>query len=76
MTDYIYSRVSTDSQSGDPQTHSLRLKYPKAEIVSEIASGAKSRPMLAALCQQLKKGDCLVVAALDRLGRKTTDVLA
>jgi DNA invertase Pin-like site-specific DNA recombinase len=72
---YIYCRVSTDGQTTDNQALTLKAKYPGAEVVCEIASGAKQRPMLAALVQNLKGGDTIIVAALDRLGRKTTDVL-
>lgn len=76
MAEYIYTRVSTEGQSTDPQTLMLRRKYPRANVVSETASGAKSRPMLRALVDQLQRGDVLVVAALDRLGRRTADVLS
>lgn len=76
MATYIYSRVSTDGQSHDPQVMALRQKYPDAEVVTEIRSGRKSRLMLQALVDQLLPGDTLVVAALDRLGRKTTDILS
>ncbi|MFK7952645.1 MAG: recombinase family protein, partial [Ekhidna sp.] len=44
-------------------------------VISEIASGAKKRPMLRALVDQLLKNDILIVAALDRLGRRTSEVL-
>ena len=75
MADYIYSRVSTDGQSTDAQTQALAARYPRAQIVSEVASGAKARPMLKALVEQLGRGDVLIVAALDRLGRRTSEVL-
>lgn len=78
MTDgreFIYSRVSTDYQTTDPQTIALQRKYPYASIVSETASGAKIRPMLDTLVSQLKSGDTLIVAALDRLGRRAAEVL-
>lgn len=75
MAEYLYCRVSSDGQSVDPQTLLLSKKYPGAHLFSEIASGAKSRPMLMALIEQLQKGDVLIVAALDRLGRKTTEIL-
>jgi DNA invertase Pin-like site-specific DNA recombinase len=75
MAEYLYCRVSTDGQSIDPQAQALRAKYPTAQIVSEIASGAKARPMLKALIEQLQSGDVLIVAALDRLGRRTTEIL-
>src|SRR4051812_25001893 len=76
MAQYIYSRVSTDGQTTDGQVLALTARYPEAQIVSEVASGAKHRPILRALVAQLQAGDTLVVAALDRLGRRTSEVLA
>jgi putative DNA-invertase from lambdoid prophage Rac len=76
MRFYIYSRVSTDNQSTDAQVLALRRKYPQAEVITETKSGARNRPFLNALLEQLKPGDTLIVAALDRLGRKTTDILS
>ena len=75
MPEYIYTRVSTDGQSTQSQLEAIRKKFPQAEVISEIASGAKNRPMLAALIEQLQEGDVVIVGALDRLGRKTTEVL-
>jgi DNA invertase Pin-like site-specific DNA recombinase len=75
MTEYIYSRVSTDKQSTDAQLHEITSKFPGALVISETASGAKKRPMLMALLGQLKSGDTLIVYSLDRLGRSTSDVL-
>lgn len=76
MAEYIYCRVSTDGQTTDPQMLALKKRYPHAHVVSEVASGAKSRPILKALQGQLQDGDVLIVAALDRLGRRTSEVLA
>jgi len=76
MTEYIYSRVSTDKQSTDAQLYSMILKYPNALVISETDGGTKKRPMLQALLSQLKAGDTLIVYSLDRLGRRTTDVLS
>ncbi len=72
---YIYTRVSTQGQKTDAQTHALRTKYPTAQIIKEVASGAKQRPKLEKLLARLTAGDTLVVTALDRLGRKTAEVL-
>lgn len=76
MARYIYSRVSTEEQSTDAQILALKKKYPDAEVVSETRSGVKSRPFLTALLDQLCEGDTIIVVALDRLGRKTTEILA
>ena len=75
MTDYVYSRVSTDDQTTAGQLTTLRALYPDAAVVSEVASGAKTRPMLRQLVAELQAGDRLIVAALDRLGRRTSEVL-
>lgn len=71
----IYSRVSTGLQETSNQIISIQQMYPHAEIVEEIASGAKARPALEKLVAELKAGDVLVIAALDRLGRRTSEIL-
>ena len=75
MRTFIYSRVSTGGQDAANQTSNLKQQFPNAAVVEEIASGAKSRPMLEKLVQELQSGDTLVVAALDRLGRRTSEIL-
>lgn len=68
---YIYSRVSTDKQQTENQLHSLTKIYPNAEVVEETISGTKSvKPILEALLARLQAGDTLIIAALDRLGRR------
>lgn len=49
--------------------------FPYAEVIEETASGGRSRPLLEKLVRDLQAGDTLVVAALDRLGRKTSEIL-
>jgi DNA invertase Pin-like site-specific DNA recombinase len=71
----IYSRVSTDGQTTDNQVIALRNKYPDAAIVEEVASGAKKRPKLQELVERLQKGDELILTSLDRLGRRTSEIL-
>jgi len=73
---YIYSRVSTGRQDCENQLSKLKVLYPSAKVIEETASSAKSRPELAKLVLSLVRGDELVVAALDRLGRRTSEVLA
>lgn len=74
--EYIYARVSTDTQTTDGQLTTITKAFPQASVVTETASGAKSRPILKALLGELNEGDTLIVAALDRLGRRTSEVLA
>lgn len=71
----IYSRVSTDKQDTENQLSRLREMHPDASVVEETASGAKRRPVLEGLLASLQKGDLLIVASLDRLGRRTSEVL-
>lgn len=73
---YIYSRVSTDKQETQNQLSKLKELYPQAAVFEEVASGAKIRPVLQTLLASLQAGDVLIVAALDRLGRRTSEVLA
>lgn len=76
MSQYVYARVSTDLQSAASQLPQLLQRYPGATLVTEVASGAKSRPLLDALLATLQPGDTLVVAALDRLGRRCSELVA
>lgn len=75
MGQYIYARVSTSSQETDNQIINLRRLYPDAIFIEETASGVKARPELEKLVQQLQRGDELIVSSLDRLGRKTSEIL-
>lgn len=75
MTDYVYSRVSTEDQTTAAQLSDLLHRFPGAELVSETASGAKRRPKLEELVSRLRAGDRLIVAALDRLGRRCSEVV-
>lgn len=73
---YIYSRVSTDKQETQNQLSKLKDLFPGAAVFEEVASGAKVRPVLQTLLGTLQAGDVLIIAALDRLGRRTSEVLA
>lgn len=64
-----YARVSTIEQNPDLQHDALKKAGCK-KIYTDHASGAKSeRPALNESLKYLRKGDCLVVWRLDRLGR-------
>lgn len=73
-----YVRVSTGEQSVASQQHALE-KYRVDEWYSdEGVSGAVKaveRPGFAKLLAYVRKGDTLIVSAVDRLGRDTIDVL-
>lgn len=76
-----YTRVSTDGQSIDAQRHAIAQRYNVSEdgwFTDEATSGttkALQRKGFAALFSYARKGDTVVVAAIDRLGRNTIDVL-
>src|SRR5580704_9365852 len=64
-----YARVSTEDQNLDLQRDALD-KAGCERIFEDNASGARDdRPGLVAAQTHLRKGDCLVVWKLDRLGR-------
>lgn len=73
---YGYARVSTPDQCLDLQLDALRL-YGVDHICEEKISGKnKFKPVLDALLAQLKSGDQLVVWKLDRLGRRTCELMS
>ena len=77
MARYGYARISTDEQSHDPQLLELRREGLE-EIITDTVSGripAVERPGLSSLLNRLGKGDSMVVARLDRLGRDSLDVM-
>jgi putative DNA-invertase from lambdoid prophage Rac len=77
---YLYARVSTTEQTTDNQ---VLLAAQAGYIVephrvhTETISGtvpAMERPKFLKLVEKLEKGDTLVVAKLDRLGRNAADI--
>ncbi|KXV26736.1 recombinase family protein [Gluconobacter japonicus] len=77
MARYGYARVSTDTQTTEPQILALRNEGLE-NIVVETVSGsvpAHDRVELSSLLKTLQSGDSLTVARLDRLGRDIVDVL-
>ena len=82
MAIFGYGRVSTDQQTAENQ----RIEMAKGGFVIEPefwfadvgVSGkvaAQQRPAFSRLLEQIRKGESLVVAKLDRLGRDAIDVL-
>lgn len=74
-----YLRVSTGDQSVEAQRHSISQTHIVDEWFSdEGVSGAikaLERPGFGELFKFVRKGDTLIVPAVDRLGRDTIDVL-
>lgn len=81
MRVFGYGRVSTADQTTSNQRQELEAKGYDIEPhrwFTDIISGkvpAKERPQFAKMLEKLEKGDMLVVAKLDRLGRDMIDVM-
>lgn len=79
MTVLAYVRVSTDDQSTDAQRHSIaalhNVQHWFADEATNGGTKALDRPGFTELFKFARKGDTLVVSAIDRLGRDTIDVL-
>ena len=72
---YGYARVSTPDQCLNLQLDALHL-YGVDYICEEKISGKnKNKPVLDALIAKLESGDQLIVWKLDRLGRKTSELI-
>lgn len=75
MTNYGYARVSTDKQRLDLQRDALLSSGVQIEnVIEEIESGAKVRPLFDDLIGRLADGDKLVVWHVDRLGRSALEL--
>lgn len=74
-----YVRVSTDDQTTEAQRHSISERYNISEWFSDEATSGATKALqrdgFKALHAYARKGDIVVVAAIDRLGRDTIDVL-
>lgn len=71
-----YYRVSTGDQSVEAQRTALGGDFDKEFEDVGVSGGvmAAERPGFAKLLEQIRKGDTLVVYAVDRLGRDALDV--
>lgn len=74
-----YARVSTDDQTTEAQRHQIEQQYKVDRwYTDEATSGATKalgRPGFADLYSFVRENDVVIVAAIDRLGRNTIDVL-
>lgn len=78
MTKYGYARVSTAGQDLGTQVETLLKQGCKQQnIFAEKFTGTKTkqRKELQRLLDVIKPGDELIVTKLDRLGRKTVDIV-
>lgn len=78
MTVFGYARVSTRGQDlSDQLEHLIKAGVKKENLYAEKFTGTTSkRPQFIKLKKHLNPGDELVVAKLDRLGRKTSDIIS
>ncbi len=70
-----YARVSTMHQNLDVQLAQLRDAACCRIYCEHISGAAKVRPAFQAMIENLRKGDTVVVVALDRLGRRSSELL-
>ena len=73
---YGYIRVSTKEQNTDRQWDAL-LKYgiPASKIFIDKQSGKSfNRPQYKKLLRTARRGDCIVITSLDRLGRNYAEI--
>ena len=75
---YGYARVSTQGQDLNDQVEQLiKQGVEPGNIFREKFTGTTSkRPQFEALRSKLTSGDEVIVAKIDRLGRKTSDVIS
>ena len=76
---FAYARVSTGSQSTENQRLEIEgAGYAPAYFFSDTVSGkcpASRRPAFQEMMGKIRRGETLIVAKLDRLGRDSVDVL-
>lgn len=79
MAVVAYVRVSTDDQTTENQKRTISERYGEVKFYEDAAvSGTVpmlERPEFKKCYEYVRAGDTLVVAAVDRLGRNTVDVL-
>lgn len=82
MRTFLYTRVSTEDQTTSQQVHAVRQAGYAVEdacvFTDEATSGktaAYERPGFSAMMRKAMRGDRIIVAKLDRIGRSTADVL-
>lgn len=70
-----YARVSTKHQTLDQQHDALTAAGVERVFTDKMSGARNDRPGLAALLDYTRKGDTVVVVALDRLGRSLSGVI-
>ena len=72
---YGYARVSTDAQDLGNQVAQLKAAGCEKIFREKISGATADRPQLKKLMAKLSAGDVVVIPAVDRLSRDTTDLL-
>jgi len=72
---YGYARVSTDAQDLGNQVAQLKAVGCAIIFREKISGATAERPQLKKLMAKLTAGDVVVIPAVDRLSRDTTDLL-
>ena len=75
MTIYGYARVSTDAQDLTNQRTALKAAGCEKIFNDKLTGAHAARPELQKLLRKVREGDVVLVAAVDRLSRDTTDLL-
>ena len=72
---YGYARVSTDAQDLSNQRTALKAAGCEKIFSDKLTGAHADRPELQRLLRKVTEGDVVLVAAIDRLSRDTTDLL-
>ena len=72
-----YARVSTREQNTDRQLIALKEHGVAAEniLIDKMSGKDFDRPAYRRLLKKLRKGDCVVIKSIDRLGRSYKDII-
>src|SRR5208282_437457 len=72
---YGYARVSTDAQDLTSQLAQLKAAGCERTFREKISGATADRPQLKKLLKEVTHGDVVIIPAVDRLSRDTTDLL-
>jgi DNA invertase Pin-like site-specific DNA recombinase len=72
---YGYARVSTDTQDLTNQVAQLKAAGCSTIVREKVSGATADRPELKKLMARLTHGDVVVIPAVDRLSRDTTELL-
>jgi DNA invertase Pin-like site-specific DNA recombinase len=70
-----YARVSTDAQDLTNQLDQLKAAGCERVFKEKVSGATADRPQLKKLMASIGAGDVLIIPAVDRLSRDTTDLL-